>query len=97
VSRRPAQYADAPFLDYWLGRYVGKVLRWLAIRALTRGDFHEFNHIYAGVHVGNSYHEGGKPCVVPNDRPIFSGDILTVPFPLKGEQDASTDKREGRS
>lgn len=43
-----------PRLDRFVARRVEKALVWLARRAHTRGDLHEFNHVRAAVTAGNS-------------------------------------------
>ena len=78
MKRRPEQYRDQPFIDYWVGVGVSFVLAWLAIRALRRGDIHEVNHLYAGLNAGDSNHER-RPCMMPSHL-MKRDDVVLLTF-----------------
>lgn len=53
-----------PLLDRLVGDRTGDVLAWLAKRARTRGDAHEFAHLYGAIVFGNSAHDSDWPCAL---------------------------------
>lgn len=65
---RASKPAGTPLADFVIGTWVGGVLEHLGMRALKRGELHEFNHITAALYIGNSDHTDGAPCHLPSDR-----------------------------
>lgn len=83
MRRKPEVYSNVPFADYWAGRLAMKILFKLAIRAMTRGDYHEFNHTLLGISALNSNHVKTylDKCPVPADRPIGRNETFPVTIP----------------
>ena len=69
-------------VEYRLTRLWSGALDELTSLAVERKDWHEFNHCFASILVGNSNHDNLLPeCIVPRDRPITAGEILIVEVP----------------
>lgn len=87
MRKKPAVYSNVPFVDYWLGRLAMKILAKLAIRAIDRKDYHEFNHTLLGLSALNSDHIETylDKCIVPATKPIARGEtfLVTIPNPPK--------------
>lgn len=71
-----------PWWERWVGTATGHILYWLAVRAAKRRDWHEFNHLIAALHGGNSDHRR-EPCGFPSEahhRPLnFVGGAVALP------------------
>jgi hypothetical protein len=68
--RRDDQNRATPWLDWYLARLVGAALAWLGMRALDRGDVHEFNHALAAIKAGNTDGDHDD-CPLDTEKPLL--------------------------
>jgi hypothetical protein len=82
VDRRGEHASEGlPLVDRAGAKAVGKTLVWLGKRALRRGDFHQFNHIYVAVMAGNT---ASKAILdLPSDRTLKPGDPIIFSVPTR--------------